>query len=166
MTNFEVEALSKGRIGLFQRAMRAGIGLAIIMAALHVSVSDAIAYPYIMLFTTLVVFTGIVGWDPLYAVSRSMVSSMKHIEFNTFSKGNISVPDRVMRVALGSAILVYSLEVEIGGAEAYPFIKMFASLIVLTGIAGWDPLYAMFRSQYLRLKQPKGRYQWLTTRYS
>ena len=166
MIDYEFETVNEGRIGFLERAIRGGVGLAVIMAALHLSIENVVAYPYLMLFATLVVLSAIVGWDPIYALARRMAGSMKQIESLSFSSGNIAMPDRVMRVVLGSAVLIYSLEVEIGGVEAYPFVKLFASLVVLTGIAGWDPFYSAFRSVIMRFSQYKPRHRWLTTRYS
>ena len=94
----------------------------------------------------IVVLTGIAGWDPFYSMFHNIVSRMTNTESLTFSTGNISMPDRALRIGLGLAVIIVSLQGPIGGIEAYPFIKIFATAVVLTGIAGWDPFYATFRS--------------------
>ena len=118
MTHYEASSQSIGDIGYLDRAIRTGLGLAILMGALHVSIENAVAYPYLMLFATLMVFSGMIGWDPFYAAAKKMVSGMKRIEFVTLSVGNINMADRLIRIFLGSAILIYSIALIPGGAEA------------------------------------------------
>lgn len=166
MTHYEATTWSIGNIGFLERAFRAALGLAVLIAALHLSIENVTAYPYAMKFATLLVLSGIAGWDPFYAIARKMVMRMKQSEFMTFSIGNINMPDRLIRIFLGSTVLIYSLEVSPGNIEAYPFLKIFASLIVLTGIAGWDPLYAAFRSVLQKFSYFKSRYHWHQVQYS
>lgn len=152
MTYFEATTRSIGNIGLLDRAIRVGAGLAILFATLHVSIDTGDAYPLTKLFATIVVLTGITGWDPFYALFRGIVSRMTNLEVVTFSTGNISLPDRALRIVLGTAVLVVSLQGSISALDAYPFIKIFAAMVVLTGIAGWDPLYSAFRSMVSNIK--------------
>ncbi|MDH5259209.1 MAG: DUF2892 domain-containing protein [Gammaproteobacteria bacterium] len=146
----EATAYSSGNISSLDRGFRISMGLAAIFTTLHLSITstgaDSVAYPVTMLLATMLVFTGMIGWDPAYAMYRKIVSRLTNIEAMTLSKGNISMPDRAIRIVAGMAILIAALETQLGGGDAFPFVKLFATLIVLTGIAGWDPLYSAFRS--------------------
>jgi len=137
---------STGNMSLLDRLIRVGLGFSVLLLALHYSVHGTEAYPITKLFATIVVLTGIIGWDPVYALFQRIVSRLSYIEAMTFSTGNISMQDRALRIGLGLSVLVISLQGPFGGMEAYPFIKIFATLVVLTGIAGWDPFYSAFRS--------------------
>lgn len=146
----DATAYSNGNIGALDRGIRISMGLAAILTTLHLSITStgagSVAYPITMLLATMIVFTGMIGWDPTYAMYRNFVSRLENIEIKTFSRGYINMPDRAIRVVGGMAILIASLETPIGGEEAFPFVKLFATLIVLTGIAGWDPLYSAIRN--------------------
>ena len=146
MKNFNASTLPSGNMSFFDRGIRIGLGLAVLFGAMQLSMNGGDAYPMTKLFATIVVLTGLAGWDPLYAMAQNIMSRMTNMEMMTFSVGNISMPDRALRIGLGMAVLIASIQAPIGGPETYSFIKLFATSVVLTGIAGWDPLYAGFRS--------------------
>lgn len=146
MAYFNETSTTGANIGTTDRIIRAGLGLAVIFGIMQSSINGADAYPIATLIATIVVLTGIAGWDPLYAIFRKVMSHMTNMEVMTFSTGNISMPDRALRIGLGLAVLIASLQGPVGTVEAYPYVKIFATLVVLTGIAGWDPLYSAFRS--------------------
>jgi len=133
------------------QAVRIGLGLIVLFGAMQASISGGDAYTMTKLFATIVVLTGIAGWDPFYAMFRGSISRMTKMEMVTLSVGNISLPDRALRIGLGLAVLIASLQIPIGGSEVFPFIKLFATATVLTGIAGWDPLYAVYRKAASKL---------------
>ena len=151
MKNIKVPTLGSDNMSFLERGIRVSLGLAILLGTMQASITGGDAYPIIKLFATIVVLTGITGWDPLYAISRKIMSRMTNIEMVSFSTGNISMPDRALRIGLGLAILMASIQTPIGGPEAFPFIKLFATIVVLTGIAGWDPLYSAFRKASSKL---------------
>ena len=151
----QATAYSNGNIGAIDRGFRIFMGLAVIFSTLHLSITGNIAYPITTILATMIVLTGVIGWDPAYAIYHKVVSRIEAIEAISFAKGNISMPDRAMRITGGIAILIASLETPIGGDEAFPFVKLFATLVVLTGIAGWDPMYSAFRSIMSRRSSAK-----------
>lgn len=163
MTYLEATTRSIGRIGFLDRAIRGGLGLAVLMATLHLSIDTGGAYPFIKIFASLMVLTSIAGWDPFYALFRSIVGRMTSVEAISFSEGNIGMVDRAVRIVLGLSILIASLQGSISDFDAYPFVKMIAAMIVLTGIAGWDPLYAAFRNLMTRIWHVKP-YQYMAQR--
>lgn len=71
---------------------------------------------------------------------------MTNCELTTRSSGNIGIMDRAIRVGIGLAASIAFLYASIEGNDAYPLFKLMAAALVLTGIAGWDPLYAAYRS--------------------
>jgi len=158
MKNIKATTWSSDNMSFLDRGIRVGLGLTVLFGAMQASISGGDAYPMTKLFATIVVLTGIAGWDPLYAMFRGAMSRMTNIEMVTFSAGNISMPDRALRIGLGFAVMIAILQAPIGGPEAYPFIKLIVTIVVLTGIAGWDPLYAAFRniaSRFRSMKTPR-----------
>ena len=77
------------------------------------------------------------------------------MEAMTFSAGNISGPDRALRIGLGLTALIFSLQGPIGSMESFFIIKMIATITVLTGIAGWDPFYAAYRNTASKINKMK-----------
>ena len=146
MKNINTITLTNQNMSFTDQANRIGLGLTVLFGAMQASINGGDAYTITKLFATTVVLTGIAGRDPLYAMFRGAMSRMTNIEAVTFSVGNISMPDRALRIGLGFAVLIASLQIPISGQEAYSFIKLFATIIVLTGIAGWDPLYTAYRN--------------------
>ena len=151
MKNINTTNWTNENMSFKDQAIRIGLGLTVLFGAMQASINGGDAYAFTKLFATIVVLTGIAGWDPLYAMFRGAISRMTNIEMATLSVGNITMPDRALRIGLGFAVLIASLQIPIGGEEAYPFIKLFATIIVLTGIAGWDPLYAAYRKSASKL---------------
>lgn len=76
---------------------------------------------------------------------------MTNYEISSRSSGDIGILDRAIRITIGLSVLFATLFASIGGPDAYPEVKLMAATIVLTGIAGWDPLYAAYRSTVARL---------------
>lgn len=155
MTLSEATTRSSGNIGMLDRAIRAGIGMATIIASVHVSIKGAEAYPFIQMFATILVLTAIAGWDPVYAAYRSAMRRLTFQEYMANRVGNIRLQDRALRLGGGLTILFITMHFAIDGNEAYPIVKLFATIMVLTAIAGWDPLYAVFRSLSERLQASK-----------
>jgi len=158
MTSRKATSEMNREMSTVDRTIRIGLGGAVLFGALSASMHGAEAYSFTKLFAAIVVLTGIAGWDPFYAMIKNVASRMTNIEISTFSVGNIGMKNRALRIGLGLSVLMLSLQGPIGGMEAYPFIKIFAALVVLTGIAGWDPLSAMFRNtvSYLKNMKPRG----------
>ena len=155
MKRLKSATMFSDNMSFFDRGIRIGLGLTVLLGAMQVSMNGGDAYPIIKLFAATIVLTGIAGWDPFYEMSRNIMSRMTNMEIMTFSAGNISMPDRALRIGLGFTVLIASLQAPIGGSEAYAFIKLFATTVVLTGIAGWDPLYAAFRNIVSRFRSAK-----------
>ena len=61
-----------GNIGSTNRALRAGLGMLVLIAAMFASANTGMAYPIIKLAAAFVVLTGIIGWDPMAATVRSL----------------------------------------------------------------------------------------------
>lgn len=80
---------------------------------------------------------------------------MTNYEISSGSYGGIGLFDRIARVVWGMGVLFVALHFSIVGEEAYPLIKLVAAAVVLTGIAGWDPLNALFRLIVQRLRPAK-----------
>ena len=78
---------------------------------------------------------------------------MTQIEMSTPSSGSIGLIDRSIRIALGMAVLFGALYASIESLDAYPIIKMVSAIVVLTGIVGWDPLYALYRTTMASLSR-------------
>jgi|GEM_PF-3491182 len=70
---------------------------------------------------------------------------MTNYEISTQSMGRIGLVERMARVFWGMAVLFVALHFSIIGEEAYPVTKLIATAVVLTGIAGWDPVVAATR---------------------
>lgn len=155
MTLSEATTHSNGNIGMLDRAIRAGIGMAVIFASLHVSIKGVEAYPFIQMFATILVLTAIAGWDPVYAAYRSTMRRLTAQEYVSNRIGNIRLQDRAIRLGGGLTILFATLHFAVEGNEVYPVLKLFATFIVLTAIAGWDPIYAAYRSISERMKASK-----------
>lgn len=71
---------------------------------------------------------------------------MTELEFNSRSNGNIGLLDRGIRAGAGLAIIFASLHMMIDGVDLSPMFKIFGATLVLTAIAGWDPVYAAYRT--------------------
>jgi len=158
MAYFNSTKNSSGNMTLIDRSLRIGFGLTIIFYTLHLSISGGENHALIKLLAMITVLTGIAGWDPFYSAYRKAISKMSNMETMIFSSGNISMPDRALRIGLGLTVIIASLQVPIGGTEAFPFVKLFATFIVLTGISGWDPVYEGMRRSisYLKNMKPRG----------
>ena len=78
---------------------------------------------------------------------------MTQIEMSTRSSGEIGLIDRSIRIAFGLAVLFGALYASIDSVNAYPEIKIISAIVVLTGIAGWDPLYALYRTTMASLRR-------------
>jgi len=153
MANFNTNENATEIMSYTERGVRIGLGLAVLIGTLHFSVNGGDAYPLTKFFATIVVLTGIAGWDPFYAVFRKTMSRLTNMEAMTFSSGNIGVQDRALRIGMGLTVLIFSLQGPMGSMESYTLIKMFATTAVLTGIAGWDPIYAAFRNTVSKLSK-------------
>lgn len=57
--------------------------------------------------------------------------------------GVVSDLDRVARVVVGYAALMSLLYLAITGNQAFSYPMMVSAIVVLSGIVGWDPLYAI-----------------------
>ena len=68
--------------------------------------------------------------------------------------GQISIFERGFRGGLGITMLIAIMFASTISGDAYPYLKLLAAMIVLTAIAGWDPVHAAYRSMKIRLNQP------------
>lgn len=68
---------------------------------------------------------------------------------NYMQLGKLNVWGQSSRIILGLTIVIGSLYVAISDGMALPYQYIIGSIITLVGVAGWDPLVAMFR----RLKE-------------
>ncbi|MDH5217886.1 MAG: DUF2892 domain-containing protein [Gammaproteobacteria bacterium] len=57
--------------------------------------------------------------------------------------GTIGTFDRIARVVVGLAALLSLLFLAISGSQEFSYPMMVSAIVVLSGIAGWDPLYAI-----------------------
>ena len=60
--------------------------------------------------------------------------------------GNVKPAERLVRVVLGLAFIITSLNTAITDNVAMSYPILIGSIIVLTGIAAWDPIYALLRA--------------------
>jgi len=74
MTNFKATKYPNDNMSLLNRGIRVGLGLAVIFGTLSHSINNADVYPMINLIATIIVLTGITGWDPFYATFRDIMS--------------------------------------------------------------------------------------------
>ena len=68
---------------------------------------------------------------------------MNKVNRNKDVLGAVGDIDRIARVVVGLAALISLLYLSITGSQAFSYPMMVSALVVLSGIAGWDPLYAI-----------------------
>ena len=59
--------------------------------------------------------------------------------------GEVGDRDRLARVLVGLISFIVLLHLMITTTTVYPYLSILLVLIVLSGIAGWDPIYAAFQ---------------------
>ena len=63
----------------------------------------------------------------------------------TYYEGNIKPVGSLVRIIAGLVLIIFSLHNAIVNSVDMSYIILIGSLVVLTGIARWDPIYALFR---------------------
>lgn len=74
-------------IGNIDRMLRFAVGFAIIIVSLNLSIVDNLFMSYEIALGSLIALTGIIAWDPLYAIFailRKIFSANEKIPGNTF----------------------------------------------------------------------------------
>jgi len=61
-----------GAVGDFDRIARVVVGLAALISLLYLAITGSQAFSYPMVVSAIVVLSGIVGWDPLYAIKDAI----------------------------------------------------------------------------------------------
>jgi len=74
---------------------------------------------------------------------------------NTQYAGNIKPTESLVRIVVGLAFIMVSLQMAIIDNVAMSYPILIGSIIVLTGIATWDPIYALLRSMFFKNKNEK-----------
>jgi len=75
--------IAKGELSLVDRVTRVVVGIGAVIALLHMTIVSMIAYPYLTIIMSVVALTGIIGWDPLYALFRSVAAQVSGLKVNT-----------------------------------------------------------------------------------
>ena len=68
---------------------------------------------------------------------------MNNLDRNKVVPGSVGDFDRIARVVVGLVALSSMLYFAVTQGQAYSLPMMIAAIVVLSGIAGWDPLYAL-----------------------
>ena len=92
-----------------------------------------------------VVMTAIMGWDPLYSLANFSTSKSTSVTTLGFMASNLGKTDTIVRYVVGSAMLVATLLFSPVPIGLVALIPLAAAILILTSIAGWDPIYATFR---------------------
>ena len=77
---------------------------------------------------------------------------------NTQYAGNIKPQESIVRIVIGFVIILVSLQTAIIDNVTMSYPILIGSIIVLTGIAAWDPIYALLRSLFSKNKNEKSMY--------
>ena len=91
------------------------------------------------------IMTAILNWDPLYGLFNISTEKKNHMTTLGFMASNVGRVDMVIRYVVGIGLLVGTLTLAPTPIGAYAAVPLIAALLVLSGIVGWDPIYAMFK---------------------
>lgn len=77
---------------------------------------------------------------------------------NTQYEGNIKPTESIFRMVVGLVLILVSLHTAIIDNVTMSYPILIGSVIVLTGIAAWDPIYALLRSLFSKNNSEKSMY--------
>ena len=78
-----VHKVIQGELGMFDRITRVVIGVVALFALLQLTITSMVVYPYLSIAMAVVVLTGIIGWDPMYAMFRSIYAKLAGVSLTT-----------------------------------------------------------------------------------
>jgi hypothetical protein len=125
------------------RELRIVVGSAAIIALLLVAPSPVGLWGLAALLAVPVIVSGIIAWDPIYALIgfNRYDEASGEIHQRNWSASNVGALDRVVRFAVGGALIAFTLAsttIELQAISA-----LIAIPIIMTAILAWDPLYAL-----------------------
>ena len=140
-------------VGDGDRVVRVLIGSLLIGFVMGLNIKTLGWYSVMALVAIPVIMTAILRWDPLYGLFNH--STAKTIPMMTlgFMATNIGKTDVIVRYAIGISMLIAFMTLAptpVGWAVAVPLI---AAVAILTGVIGWDPLYATFKLNTLEQQE-------------
>jgi len=129
-------------LGFMDRQIRAVIGSAMILGVLINPPALMGAWTFLLLAAIPVIATAITGWDPLYAMlgRSTYVAKEEDIHQRSWMYSNIGVVDRVLRLGLGSLMLMNALT--LGSVSAEVALALMSIPVIASAIIAWDPIYA------------------------
>ena len=72
MNKLDSNKVVPGTVGDFDRIARSVVGIAALSSMLYLAATQGQSYSYPMMIATIVVLSGIAGWDPLYAIKDAI----------------------------------------------------------------------------------------------
>ena len=145
-TRKDTPTISQNNLGTTDREVRVLVGAGLIAAVMFYDPSPMGMWPILALVAIPFVITGLIGWDPLYAL-LGITTDKQHdedIHQHNWSFSNIGMLDRVIRFIGGAALIGLTLSGELVGWELLAALA--AVPIIISAIIAWDPFYALTNS--------------------
>lgn len=101
------------------------------------SVFPLLAIPLIM--------TAIIAWDPIYGLFNLSTAGKNPLTTLGFMASNVGRTDKLIRNLFGFGLLLGTLAFVPNTIGVYAMIPLVGAVLILSGIVGWDPLYAVFK---------------------
>jgi len=139
----ETPTFSHHNLGITDREIRVLVGAGMIAAVMFYSPTHIGLWSLLALSAIPFVITGMIGWDPLYALFGLNTDKQRdeQIHQRGWKLGNIGMFDRVIRIALGAGLIGLTMSGAFTGAEMIA--ALVAVPLIVTALVAWDPIYAM-----------------------
>ena len=131
-------------ISFKDRQVRFVAGAAVIAATLVAAPDSLGNWSYLLLASIPLITFAIIGWDPFYALAgkSTYVEGEEDIHQRSWTCPNIGRIDRTARFIIGAMLIYTLLTANVVNAEVV--LTLLAIPLIVTAIAAWDPLYAIF----------------------
>lgn len=135
------------------RVIRVLIGALLIGYTMGVTVDKLGWISVLPLLAIPVVMTAILSWDPLYSLVNFSTAKKVPVTTLGFMATNVGKTDTRIRYVTGFTLLITTMAFAPVPIGMFALIPLVAAVLVLSGMIGWDPLYATFKLN--TLEQPE-----------
>ena len=140
-------------VGDGDRVVRVLIGSLLIGFVMGVNIETLGWYSVMALVAIPVIMTAVLRWDPLYGLINHSTAKTVPMTGLGFMATNIGKTDAIVRYIVGIGLLIGFMalaQVPVGWSILVPLV---AAVAILTGIIGWDPMYATFKLNTLEQEE-------------
>ena len=127
------------------RVIRVLIGALLIGYTMGVAVDKLGWLSVLPLLAIPLVMTAILSWDPLYSLVNFNTAKKIPVTTLGFMATNVGKTDTIVRYTIGIVLLIATLVFAPSPIGVVAIVPIIAGALILTGIIGWDPIFATFK---------------------